>query len=134
MASAILKDRWDDENCVEPIITPRGHVHSIVVVVMDSKYVVDAMTDWIRRWRANGFRNARGAPVVNSESLKALDDMVSRLFYDHLVNVCFWHVPREYNRDADKLAAEALRLGRRKNLHLDSDLDELTDRLSQLLC
>lgn len=134
VASAILKVRWDDQGCVEPIMTPGGrrHVHSVVVVVMDSKYVVDAMTDWIRRWRANGFRSASGTPVVNTESMKALDDKVSRLFHDHLVNVCFWHVPREYNRDADRLAAEALRSDHRKNLHLDSDLDELADRLRQL--
>lgn len=131
VASAILKDRWDDEECPDQIFSRGSHVYSIVYLVMDSNYVVQAMTEWIRKWRANGFRNTRGAPVVNKEALQTLDDKVRRLFEDHLVIVRFWHVPRIHNFVADELAAEALRGYDVGNLELDYGLDELVARLGR---
>lgn len=132
VASAILKNRWDDDYCPEPVIASSKRVFSVVLLVMDSKYVVQAMTEWIRKWRVNGFRNARGAPVVNKEALQTLDEKVRRLFEDYRVIVRFWHVPRIHNFGADELARRALRsddgVGK---LDLDADLDELIERMGR---
>lgn len=126
VARAIIKKRW------ERIPLPEdGHVFTQVLIVMDSSYVVRAMTEWIRKWRANGFRNTRGEPVANMKALLTLDNQVRALFYDHLIIVRFWHVPRIHNSGADRLAGEALRGNPVNPDGLDSDLDELTQRFAQ---
>jgi ribonuclease HI len=38
-----------------------------VMVVSDSRYVVDGMTLWLDRWKATGWRTAENRPVMNRE-------------------------------------------------------------------
>lgn len=45
-----------------------------LVVVADSKYVIDALTKWIWGWRKRGWRTAAGKPVANSELIIAAAD------------------------------------------------------------
>jgi ribonuclease HI len=78
-----------------------------VVVKADSAYLVDGITDWIRAWRRNGYVGARGEEVVNAEHFRELDALVGRLEAMG-VAVLFWHVAREQNAEADKLANDAL--------------------------
>ncbi|PYH64364.1 ribonuclease H-like protein [Aspergillus vadensis CBS 113365] len=58
--------------------------------------LVRGMTEWIFKWKANGWTTAKGLPRY----VKVLED--------EQVIVQFWHVPREYNQEADKLATPAL--------------------------
>lgn len=44
-------------------------------VIVDSKYVMDGITNWIKKWRANGWRSSTGA-VKNLELWRQLDDLV----------------------------------------------------------
>ena len=74
-----------------------------VVIKTDSKYLVDAMTNWIFAWRGNGFKNSRGDAVRNVDLLRELEDAVDFL-NDIDVWVRFWHVPRAENGVADWLA------------------------------
>lgn len=43
----------------------------------DSKYVVDAMTSWIRSWKRNGWRTASKEPVKNEDLFRRLDALAS---------------------------------------------------------
>ncbi|TVY15743.1 Ribonuclease H1 [Lachnellula arida] len=78
-----------------------------VVFKSDSEYLVKGMTSWIMNWKKNGFRTSTRAKVVNRERFEVLEKLVVEL--NGLgVEVRFWHVPREYNKEADALANKAL--------------------------
>ncbi|RKK65700.1 hypothetical protein BFJ69_g16056 [Fusarium oxysporum] len=77
-----------------------------VVIKADSEYLVKGMTDWIFKWEANGYRNAKRDPVKNSTLFKKLQGLVNDLNISN-VEVLFWHVPRGMNKEADKLANQA---------------------------
>ncbi|MCJ1289241.1 hypothetical protein MMC34_000773 [Xylographa carneopallida] len=89
---------WDTDELDHPI--------SLVVIKADSDYVVKGMTEWILTWRSNGYRTYNGRPVKNAKYFRRVDHAV-----DHLeslgVNVRFWHVPRNRDKEADRLANEA---------------------------
>ncbi len=83
-----------------------------VVVTTDSTYVKQGITQWIRRWRANGWRTAGRKPVKNAELWRRLDAAAAR----HQVE---WrwvkgHAGHPENERADALANQAMdRLGRK---------------------
>ncbi len=77
-----------------------------LVIKSDSTQLVRGMTEWIGRWRRNGFRGANG-PVMNADLYRELDRLVARL-HKFGVAVLFWLVPRWQNREADALANSAL--------------------------
>lgn len=78
-----------------------------VIVKADSKYLVQGITEYIFKWRRNRFLTGRGRGVVNGELFKRLDELVYELNRKG-VEVFFWHVTREFNIEADKLARIAL--------------------------
>ncbi len=72
----------------------------------DSSYVKDGITQWIDRWKKNGWRTANKKPVKNEELWRALDDALSR----HTVN---WHWVKGHagdpgNEKADELARRGM--------------------------
>lgn len=81
-----------------------------LLIVTDSKYLVEGISDYIWKWKRNGWRNARGEPVHNQELFQELDGLVSEM-EEEGIEVCFWHVRRELNGEADRLANEALDRG-----------------------
>lgn len=78
-----------------------------VVIKTDSSYLVRGMTDWIFKWKQNGFTNLRGGTVMNTALFKELEQFVLLLKAEN-VEILFWHVPRAYNQQADQLANNAL--------------------------
>lgn len=44
-------------------------------IVVDSKYVKDGITEWIKKWKTNGWRSTTGE-VKNVDLWKKLDDLV----------------------------------------------------------
>ena len=74
-----------------------------VVIKADSEYLVKGMTEWVFKWEVNGYRTARGTPVVNALLFLKLQGLVASLNRRN-VQVLFWHVPRERNGDADAWA------------------------------
>lgn len=78
-----------------------------VVLISDSNYVVQAMTEWVYKWRNNGWTNHRGLEVTNRDDFERLDDLIDILDDEHDVSVRFWLVPRQYNQEADELAKDA---------------------------
>jgi len=74
----------------------------------DSKYVKLGITEWIMRWKTNGFKNAKKKPVVNAQLWIRLDAVAS----EHQIN---WqwvkgHAGHIDNERADALANRGLEL------------------------
>lgn len=90
-------------------IWPKGPQRRLrrVVIKADSSYLVNAMTDWIKKWNSNGFINAKGQRVTNEDMFRQLDTEIESL-NELGVEVQFWHVHREENSMADRLANAGL--------------------------
>jgi len=74
----------------------------------DSKYVKQGITEWIIKWKSNGFMNSKKKPVMNAELWMRLDKLANQ----HKVN---WqwvkgHAGHIDNERADKLANKGLDL------------------------
>lgn len=81
-----------------------------VVVYTDSRYVMDGITQWMPRWKRNGWKTSDRKPVKNGDLWIALDAAVS----PH--NVTWrWvagHSGHPENERADQLARSAIPRGR----------------------
>ncbi|KAK7755194.1 hypothetical protein SLS62_002699 [Diatrype stigma] len=80
-----------------------------LVVGTDSSYVVECMCKHIGTWTLAGdrYRNAQGVEVKNSKGFVELSHAVEALSKVG-IQVAWYHVPREYNTEADRLARLAL--------------------------
>ena len=71
----------------------------------DSKYVKDGITEWIARWKSNGWKTSSRKPVKNADLLRRLDEALQ----DHKVD---WHWIKSHAGHAENERADALaRLG-----------------------
>jgi ribonuclease HI len=50
----------------------------VVEIITDSNYVKNGITDWIHKWKMNGWRTGAKKPVVNQDLWHELDEQVSR--------------------------------------------------------
>ncbi|KAJ6590482.1 ribonuclease H-like domain-containing protein [Mycena vulgaris] len=83
----------------------RDDPYFILTIHTDSKYSIGCLRDWLNKWINNGWINARGAEVKNRDLIEEASDLM-----DDITNggqVDFVWVPREENREADRLANEA---------------------------
>ncbi len=72
----------------------------------DSTYVQRGITEWLERWKRNGWRTADRKPVRNQDLWQALDEAASRHDIDwHWVK---GHAGNAGNERADRLANEAI--------------------------
>lgn len=74
----------------------------------DSAYLRNGVTQWIARWRRNGWRTAEGKPVAN-------EDLWRRLELARAPHEVEWlwvkgHAGDPMNERADKLAREAVKI------------------------
>ena len=77
-----------------------------IVITTDSNYVKDGITDWIKKWKINGWKTANKKPVKNKGLWVKLDQLVSQ----HTIT---WkwikgHSGHPQNERADALANEAI--------------------------
>jgi len=77
-----------------------------VVLTTDSTYVKQGITDWLTRWKRNGWRTASRTPVKNEDLWRRLDAAAAR----HQVD---WrwvkgHAGHPENERADALANRAM--------------------------
>ncbi|HWA92021.1 MAG TPA: ribonuclease HI [Rhizomicrobium sp.] len=47
---------------------------SEVTIHTDSRYLMDGATQWVRKWKANGWKTADKKPVKNDDLWRALED------------------------------------------------------------
>ena len=82
----------------------------VVTVTTDSQYVQKGITEWLRGWKARGWKTADNKPVKNEDLWRRLDEAQAR----HRVT---WHWVKGHaghaeNERADALAREGLRQAR----------------------
>ena len=85
-----------------PHSTPQG-----VMIKSDSEYVVRGVTEWLPKWKSNGWKSSRGRLVANADEFKELDRILG-ILNAMRVDIKFWLVPRQMNEVADYLAKSAL--------------------------
>jgi ribonuclease HI len=74
---------------------------SDVTVHTDSRYVMDGATQWLKRWKANGWKTSDKKPVRNDDLWRALDTAMSA----HQVS---WRWVRGHSDHVDNERADAL--------------------------
>jgi ribonuclease HI len=84
-----------------------------VQLVTDSNYLRHGVTEWLPRWKANGWRTAEKQRVKNQDLWQRLDEALAR----HRVE---WRWIKGHSGDpdndrADQLARAAIRVGREQN-------------------
>jgi ribonuclease HI len=79
---------------------------STVIVHTDSRYVMDGVTVWMKRWKSNGWKTADKKPVKNEDLWRALDDAVNG--HDVHWRWVRGHSGHPENERADALARAAM--------------------------
>ena len=79
---------------------------SDITIFTDSTYVKNGITEWIKKWEINGWKNSSKKPVKNKELWLKLNVLCKK-------NKVTWkwvkgHATNKYNNLADKLATEAI--------------------------
>lgn len=79
---------------------------SEVVVITDSIYVKKGITEWIKKWEINGWKNSKKKIVKNKDLWLKLNDLCQK-------NKVIWkwvkgHSGNKYNILADELATQAI--------------------------
>ena len=82
-------------------------------VFTDSSYVKNGITQWINKWKLNGWRSSSKAPVKNQDLWLLLDSLSS-----DLASVLSWkwvkgHAGNTFNELCDRLATEQAQSGER---------------------
>ncbi len=78
-----------------------------VEITTDSEYLKNGITNWISKWKRNGWQTAAKKPVLNQDLWKALDELTSR----HRLR-WIWtrgHAGHPENSRCDELATRAAR-------------------------
>ena len=75
---------------------------SEITIYTDSKYVKDGITDWIKKWKLNNWKNSNKKPVKNKDLWIKLDNSCKK----HKVK---WkwvkaHAGNKLNNQVDELA------------------------------
>ncbi|ESZ90983.1 hypothetical protein SBOR_8617 [Sclerotinia borealis F-4128] len=78
-----------------------------VIMMTDSKYVLDCLTKWIEGWLQNRFKTFERKPITNTDLILRIHQLIELLSNDD-IDVRLWSVPREQNRGADALANRSL--------------------------
>ena len=80
---------------------------SEINVYTDSTYLKNGITDWIKKWEKNGWKNSSNQPIKNKDLWLELNKLSS----EHKVswNWVEGHSNNEFNNLADKLATEAIK-------------------------
>ncbi|XP_043481635.1 ribonuclease H1-like [Leptopilina heterotoma] len=79
----------------------------------DSKYLINSCTEWIPRWKENGWITSSGRPVKNREELQFLENTTKNL------EISWIHVPGHQGHPGNSKADELARSGIRKPISDD---------------
>jgi ribonuclease HI len=80
---------------------------SDVVIFTDSTYVKNGITEWIKKWEKNNWKNSKKEPVKNKDLWMRLNNLCQK-------NNVVWkwvkgHSNNKYNNLADELATGAIK-------------------------
>ena len=96
-------DKWKRVRS-RPFIPSRLHA---IVIKTDSPNIVNGITEWLARWKSNGWKRGKGQAISNDECWKIIDRLLEHL--ETHICVKFWLVSREENEMAVSLAQNALK-------------------------
>lgn len=88
-----------------------------VLIVSDSKYVVNGATDWIENWRRRRWTTLEGKPVANRELWERIDDLTSA-FHTARWKWVKGHNGHELNEIVDEMANDAARAMQRRPVYV----------------
>lgn len=74
-----------------------------IVICTDSEYVVRGICEWVEKWKRRGWQTCKGGAVKNKDLWERLLQEVEA-GEKNGVSVQFWHVGREGNVEADRVA------------------------------
>ena len=79
---------------------------SDIMIFTDSTYVKNGITEWIKKWEKNGWKNSNKKPVKNKDLWIKLNELCQK-------NKVIWkwvkgHSNNKYNVLADRLATQAI--------------------------
>lgn len=77
----------------------------LVTVYSDSKYIVDGVNEWLKKWKSRGWRGT-GGPIKNIDLWKRLDALV--LKYKPRFSWVKGHNGNRFNERADELAKKGV--------------------------
>ena len=81
--------------------------NSEVIIFTDSTYVKNGITEWMKNWKKNGWKNSNKKPVKNKDLWVKLDKLCE-------ANNVSWkwvkgHSTNKFNNLADELATKAIK-------------------------
>lgn len=77
----------------------------LIKIYSDSEYVIKGLTEWLPRWKKNGFKTSEGKPVKNKELWEVLDKLIN--FHKVSFEKVSAHSGEVYNERVDKLAKKS---------------------------
>tara|TARA_Y100000389_G_scaffold184138_1_gene202288 strand:- start:540 stop:968 length:429 start_codon:yes stop_codon:yes gene_type:complete len=82
-------------------------INSEVTIYTDSTYVKNGISEWVLKWKKNGWKNSNKKPVKNKDLWVKLDNLCKQ-------NKVNWrwikgHSTNKYNNLADELATQAIK-------------------------
>ena len=95
--AATTNNRMELKAAIEALKATRGPIR----LHTDSQYVKNGITDWIRKWKSNGWRPADRKPVKNQDLWVALDGAVSERAVE-------WRWVKGHNGHPENERADAL--------------------------
>jgi len=83
------------------------NTNSEITIYTDSNYVKNGITEWVLKWKENGWKNSNKEPVKNKDLWEKLDNLCAQ-------NTIYWkwvkgHASNKYNNLADELATKAIK-------------------------
>ena len=83
------------------------NTNSEITIYTDSTYVKNGITEWVLKWKENGWKNSSKEPVKNRDLWVKLDNLCEQ-------NIMNWkwikgHSSNKYNNLADELATKAIK-------------------------
>ena len=81
--------------------------NSEITIYTDSTYVKNGITEWVLKWKENGWKNSNKEPVKNKDLWEKLDNLCAQ-------NTIYWkwvkgHASNKYNNLPDELATKAIK-------------------------
>jgi len=77
----------------------------------DSQFLINCVTQWMKKWKTNGWKTATGQDVKNKEDLVELDKLLMPGTIQVKWNHVKGHSTNKGNNEADRLAVKGANLG-----------------------
>jgi ribonuclease HI len=85
----------------------QGGAAAQLTVYSDSVYSISCLTKWVPAWQRNGWRTAKGEPVLNQDLLRPMLELQARFATPPVLRYVKAHRGHVHNELADTLAKQA---------------------------